>query len=245
MEICVFGYEGYYKPSSATFGKTRIDKNSNPKSHQGIDLFARVGTPVYACMDGMVISSEDQHNRGILIIKITDKQVEILKKMEKNDYTNLMSNEVKTYDGSTNKYNPDSNIFVFRYMHMSKVFVSKNKSVKCGDIIGETGIKNAYGNNYEGIRDPHLHFEIASSDAIKTGATGLNYRINPRVFINYKVPSIDLSNPIRIEFEQVKDYYTKGIIKNNIHKQHLDIAKEQFLEQVECVLNPAPYRIKQ
>ena len=56
---------------------------------------------------------------------------------------------------------------------------------------------------------------------------------------------IDLSNPIRIEFEQVKDYYTKGIIKNNIHKQHLDVAKEQFPEQVKCVLNPAPYRTKQ
>ena len=247
MEICLFSEGGHYKPFHNTFGlKVRDGKTK----HQGVDLYARVGTPVYACMDGEIISTKGQHNVGTVILKVTGKQVEILRNMEKKDYQNILYKEIKTenYRDDSLNFKYDSDMFVFRYMHLDEVYVTNignKKYVKCGQIIGRSGIKSPEGSKYTKSHNPHLHFEISSSDAMRTGETGLNYRINPRVFINYKIPNIDLSNYIELYIDKVKDYYTKGIIDEIKHKQHLDVAKEQFPEQVKCVLNPAPYRTKQ
>ena len=237
MEICLFSESGHYKPWYSSFSATTRDI-----VHQGIDLYARVGTPVYACMDGEIISTKSQHNVGIVVLKVTGKQVEILRKMEKKDYQNILHKEIKTENFSDDNLNfkYDSDMFVFRYMHLDEVYIT-NKYVKCGQIIGRSGIKSPKGGIYKDSHNPHLHFEISSSDAMKTGLTGLKYRINPRVYINYKMPDMDLSSEYILSVSTCKEYF-KSATGNNAY---LNNAYEEFREQVECMLNPTPYRIKQ
>lgn len=243
MEICLFSQGGHYKPFHNTFG---LKVRDGTTKHQGVDLFARVGTPVYACMDGEIISTKGQHNDGTVILKVTGKQVEILRNMEKKDYQNILYNEIKTenYRDDNLNFKYDSDMFVFRYMHLDEVYVTNtetDKYVKCGQIIGRSGIKEYANKKYDNSHNPHLHFEISSSDAMKTGKTGLNYRINPRVYINYKIPNLDLSSRYTLSVTTCQEYFKSGV-SNNVY---LNNAYKEFREQVECMLNPAPYRIKQ
>ncbi|MBR4134263.1 MAG: hypothetical protein IKU04_07055, partial [Bacteroidales bacterium] len=48
-------YANYY---GGTFGETRTDLAGNPKKHDGLDLYAEVGTPVYALCSGVVTKAE-------------------------------------------------------------------------------------------------------------------------------------------------------------------------------------------
>ena len=243
MEICLFSEGGHYKPWYSSFSATTRDD-----AHQGIDLYARVGTPVYACMDGEIISEEWQHNNGNVILKVTGKQVEILRNMEKKDYQNILYNEIKTesYRKDSLNFKYDSDMFVFRYMHLDEVYVTNignKKYVKCGQIIGRSGIKKNANEKYYNSHNPHLHFEIASSDKITNNKSdgGLKHRINPRVYINYKIPNLDLSSSYILSVTTCQEYFKSGFGNN----AYLNNAYKEFREQVECMLNPAPYRIQQ
>ncbi len=50
MEIALFNMK-QYRPSHGAFGNMR---EKGGKIHTGLDLFALDGTPVYACMDGII-----------------------------------------------------------------------------------------------------------------------------------------------------------------------------------------------
>ena len=86
----------------------------------------------------------------------------------------------------------------------------------------------------------HL-IEISSSDAMKIGPTGLKYRVNPHVYINYRMPDLDLSNKYMLSVSTCKKYFESAAGNN----AYLNNAYEEFREQVECMLNPEPYRIRQ
>lgn len=168
--------------------------------------------------------------------------------MEKKDYQNILYNEIKTnnYRDDSLNFKYDSDMFVFRYMHLDEVYVTNignKKYVKCGQMIGRSGIKTPSGGKYTNSHNPHLHFEIASSDKITNNNTdgGLKHRINPRVYINYKIPNMDLSSNYILSFSTCQEYFKSGVGNN----AYLNNAYKEFREQVECMLNPAPYRIKQ
>ena len=48
-------YVNYY---GGTFGETRVDRDGKPKRHDGLDLYAEVGTPVYAAYAGVITKAE-------------------------------------------------------------------------------------------------------------------------------------------------------------------------------------------
>ena len=54
MKIASSNTWGNYK--GGTFGMTRKDEDGNPKRHQGIDLLATEGTPIFAMYSGVILS---------------------------------------------------------------------------------------------------------------------------------------------------------------------------------------------
>jgi hypothetical protein len=137
-----------------TFGMVRtevVNGQSQPKPHQGWDLYAPVGTLCYAIGNGKVVRRDDvptsEHTGlgSLLIIEI--------------------DSDVCTIDGHS---------VYATYAHLSSIDVSLNARVTKCQLIGKTGITgNAY--NMSGL-DQHLHFELRKS--IWPG-TGLQNRFNP------------------------------------------------------------------
>lgn len=55
LETCKLRTAGLASVNSAKFGLVRNNANGTPRAHQGIDLQANVGTPVYAVADGQIV----------------------------------------------------------------------------------------------------------------------------------------------------------------------------------------------
>jgi murein DD-endopeptidase MepM/ murein hydrolase activator NlpD len=106
-------------------------KRNGNRVHEGIDLFAEEGSPVFASRFGIVIVSR----------RVEDNS----KKTGSGNYIVL-----RHPGGITTSY-----------AHLSKVYVSKYRFVRQGQIIGRVG---KTGNaNYPDIR-AHLHFEVRKND---------------------------------------------------------------------------------
>ncbi len=96
-------------------------ERSGRRLHEGIDLYAAVGTPVLAARSGKVIAARHTRGMGNFVI-------------------------IRHWGNITTIYG-----------HLSKIYVSKGRFVRQGDVIGAVG---KTGNaNYRGIM-PHLHFEV-------------------------------------------------------------------------------------
>lgn len=52
------------KSLNNSFGMVRTDTNGNPKPHQGWDIAAMIGTPVYAIADGVIEFTKEQGDYG-------------------------------------------------------------------------------------------------------------------------------------------------------------------------------------
>lgn len=168
---------GNYKPVNGAYGKVR---NGYTKFHSGLDLFALPyikdeyeGTPVYACLDGVVVESTPGNSAGQTIRIRINNTKELLEQEKKVGYKlefskgEIMGIDIKETD----------KVF-FIYMHLSKRLVKEDEYVKAGQIIGYSGVSGSIAN---GIPSPHLHLEIAT---VKNAyGTGENKRTNPARFI--------------------------------------------------------------
>ena len=153
--------------AGATFGNTRKYANGNPKPHDGIDLYAEVGTPVYAMADGEVV----------LIVTTQPNKIDGAYPSEYHGDRNGAGNRIKI------KSIINGQIVYFSYWHLQAGnpvgidrngnTLKENSHVYAGDIIGYTGIT---GNADENV--PHLHLGIQNSDA--------NW-INPTTYLNATV----------------------------------------------------------
>jgi murein DD-endopeptidase MepM/ murein hydrolase activator NlpD len=115
-----------------TFGYTRMN---GKKFHDGIDLIAPVGTPIYSIKDGVVK-------------KVISTQVQGLPNYKDNKGDN---------NGAGNRVTILSGNLALSYWHLSKVdkLIRVGDSVKRGQIIGLSG---STGNaNRPGSSGPHLH----------------------------------------------------------------------------------------
>lgn len=236
MEICLFSQGGNYKPWNASFGETREEKKGDyiPRDHAGVDLFAPIGMPVYACLDGVYHIVGKTY--GTAYIVVDKDEIEILKNMYNKNYKTLYNYSgnpykynVKTLKGELlfgSQFNINSSNFVLRYQHLSS-FESKlnGKHVKRGTIIGKTGVTGAGDNNY----GPHLHFEIGN-----TANAGLKYKANPAAFCNIKFPERVFTQEI---LEQLKGGKSKKILFEDIN--YLKLVYPYFKEQVEYLLKKA------
>ena len=161
------------KYSAGRYGYTR----PNGRFHNGIDLHAEVGTPVYAMMDGIVtrvVSSQpDRDSKYPTKTKLPPDY-----ESDPNNDTNDAGNRI------TIKSEFDGDVVLHSYWHLQAgspiaINPSTQKPYKVGDkvlkgtIIGYTGIT---GNAYN-VPNPHLHLNMRKN--------GKN--CNPEEFLNATV----------------------------------------------------------
>lgn len=139
--------------NSARFGWTRKDEQGRTTCHQGIDLDAKVGTPLYAIADGTVLYAGAVKNDYGNIIILSFKPANAWLRF-------LASHGIRDNDG----------VFHALYAHLEGVNV-KPGPVRRGQFIGSVGIS---GNGDQ--RYPHLHFEISK---VARFAPRLKDRIDP------------------------------------------------------------------
>lgn len=121
------------------FGMVR---NNGKRPHQGWDLWAPVGTPIYAVADGL-----------IEFVKINS-----------GDYGTQICASFE------NTQTPGSLLYVF-YAHLSQVYVTEKMWVQEGQMLGLTG-KTGNAKGFTSIEDEHLHFEVRTEAAPGLGLKG-------------------------------------------------------------------------
>lgn len=174
-QLARYNISGIDRPYSNMFGMVRIAPVTFlPKKHQGVDLFAKPGTPVYACVDGTVVRSEVVPEYG-KVVTIKAKNPDYVRS-RKRPYTLKYPEHHEMEHGPGFNENGD---FYFFYAHLIESYVQLGQEVKAGDVIGKTGT-SGFGTT----KDPHLHFEILNIRQ----ATGLNNRVNPAFYVDFKFP---------------------------------------------------------
>ena len=186
---------GAEKPKNGAFGLVRTKIDGSKKAHTGLDLFADIGTPCFACLDGEIESlHEDPGGYGdVLVLKVKGE-----------DLRNSRNNSSLEYQGEFeqgDEFNINADYFYLRYCHMSVRLESLKKGVKvnAGDLLGYTGDTG----NAKGAINPHLHFEIAmkpryNKSTKKDAETNkLGYKINPAFFVNLEEMDIDLQTKVK------------------------------------------------
>ena len=171
MQICAYSFKGHRKPYFASF-------HYRPgRAHQGVDLFAKINTPVYACLDGRIVFASNAGDYGNMIVLAIyeESQVLIFKNRRKENFTPYYS--VEYTDGPN--FKKDSNLFYLAYAHLSSFCVIDGDEVKAGDIIGYSGETG----NAKGTKGPHVHFEVR--DDQKPGRS-TNHRCNPALYFDYE-----------------------------------------------------------
>ena len=170
MEIRFDGVQnagGLRTVNGARFGMTR---NGGTRPHQGIDLYARPGTPVFAIADGVIdrvrLSDPDYGQDILLKFRPSAAWLEHLARAGAADR-----------DG----------ILYAQYAHLGSIKVGSGASVKRGQILGTTGVTGNADQRY-----PHLHFELRKIRNPGAGQLGLQNRINPEVVFAH----IDYSKPV-------------------------------------------------
>ncbi|PLF12243.1 peptidoglycan DD-metalloendopeptidase family protein [Klebsiella quasipneumoniae] len=166
LDICKIRTHGLSGPRAASFGSNVRHVHGVPRPHQGVDIEALPGTPIYAVADGRVAMIRDNGDYG--------KQICIIIQIE-----DLPENKISLcqYDG-----NQLQDVYFF-YAHLSEINsdISHDSSVKCGDVLGKTGCTG----NADGMTTielgAHLHFEARR---IERPGRGIIDRIDPVPFID-------------------------------------------------------------
>ena len=127
-------------PIGGSFGPVR---SSGARLHQGWDLYAAIGTTVYAVSPGVVEYAETRGDYGTQVcVRLDEKAL------------------------SPIQSGPAPPRYAF-YAHLSAVFVRAGRAVLEGDEIGLTGNSGNAGNT-----PPHLHFELRTTARPSTGLSG-------------------------------------------------------------------------
>ena len=165
-----------YNIAGARFGNTRTGKNGKPKFHQGIDLDAVPGTPIYALFDGIIDLNSSfitsQPNR-IMNDEIRKAEYPDEYRGDRNDAGNRFSV----------RHVINGKEIVVSYWHLHELHpvvvragreLAPGDSVMAGDLIGYTGVTG----NSDPER-PHLHFGIKKNGEWIDPAFYLNAEISP------------------------------------------------------------------
>lgn len=194
-KITYFNYGGEEKPNMAKFGMVR---RGGTRPHQGVDIFAKPGTDVFAVLDGKIVDLyADKNGYGLnLYLEVNPNDLE---KLKRSDYKPKESFGEKLF--GTN-YNFMAKPKYIRYAHMSKVFVKLGDTVKAGQVIGKTGVTG----NANKARDPHLHFEVA----FEMRGKGLMNRVCPLMYFKIKTEDEMTKQDIQVQREASKVEWTEN-----------------------------------
>lgn len=134
----------------------RFDGNRGDHKHGGLDLAASVSTPVYSMCDGMVTMVRDVFREGVPF----------------EDYDSSIDKRIRNAGNVVWIKSANANV-VYRYLHLSRIFVEEGESVSAGEVIGLVGTT---GNaNTSGCAGPHLHLETWDSET--------DTKVNPEKYI--------------------------------------------------------------
>ncbi|MFK8269115.1 M23 family metallopeptidase [Capnocytophaga cynodegmi] len=196
-QITLYTSGGNKRPWRSAFGYVRQDLKRN---HHGLDLFAVIGTPVYACLPGKIvriINDVDGYGDGF-ILKIDKDYLEEFKNQRRN-YEPYYVKSKRTYSSkeySMSGYDYDfeeyegikeSDDVFLAYAHLSEVNVTLNQVITADEyqtkVLGKTGDT---GKAAKGTKGPHLHFEIRSVVTHKKGEDKYLSLYNPAYYVDYK-----------------------------------------------------------
>lgn len=164
LDVCTLRTAGLVSKRGAMFGWTR---SGGKKNHQGIDLVANPGTPIYAVADGVVYSKPSTSASYA--------------------YGNTLVLEVGIDDlppaqaAECRRVHPYGRTIGFFYAHLNELPDERKKVVKCGDIIGKSGSTGNANKMTTISLGAHLHFEVRLE--ARTLAPGLQNRVDPLPFI--------------------------------------------------------------
>lgn len=171
IESCQIRTAGMISARSASFGQdVRRDAAGNPRPHQGVDIKAEPGTPIYAVADGhiqfIIRNPSDTAPYGKTLCIVVDI----------NDLPEDKKELCKYED------QPLERVYFF-YAHLSEIspHLSRNAKVECGDILGKTGHTGNANRMTTIARGAHLHFEVRTR--WDTGL-GCDFHLDPSPFID-------------------------------------------------------------
>lgn len=148
------------------FGMVR---NNGTKAHQGIDLIAVPGTPIYAVADGRAVAVPTPGAYGkTLVLKVG---IDDLPEPQRSKALQSMPNVSHVY---------------FYYAHLNEMLDgAAARNVSAGDIIGKTGNSGNATSMVTVATGAHLHFEVRKVPNIPKikGQNPLINRVDPLPFI--------------------------------------------------------------
>lgn len=176
-QLCLYSQGGEVKkPWHGSFGpKIRDGVNK----HTGMDLFAKPGTNVYACVKSKVVRSEINSSLfgQMIVLEVIEEGIEVIKSRRKNPFRLKYANKSEIESQNFNHNGP----FYLVYAHFKEKKVAIGDIVHAGKVIGLTGTSGYSGAPFS-TKNPHLHFEIMNVEK----QAGLNNKCNPGVYLTYK-----------------------------------------------------------
>lgn len=165
------GGGGMFGKHWGLFGTTR-----DGHVHQGVDLFAPIGTEVRACVHAEVYEVKWHSGYGNTVtLKVINNDDFY---HHRRDYNLKYGDQGEIIQGPL--FNKKDNIFLF-YAHLDEVLVKKGgPKVNAGTVIAKSGVSGIK----KGTCAPHLHFEIFTTKYAV--GMGLKYRCNPGFYVHYK-----------------------------------------------------------
>jgi murein DD-endopeptidase MepM/ murein hydrolase activator NlpD len=163
LATCTLRTANLASKKGATFGMVR---DNGAKPHQGIDLCAVPGTPIFAVADGIAYPYRDSSKKGYgntLILEV--------------DIDDLPDHQADLIRAAGKK----SGTVGFVYAHLDEL-PAKQKVFHAGEVMGKSGHTGNADNMTTINKGAHLHFEVRL-DALKR-TKGLTNRIDPLPFIN-------------------------------------------------------------
>ncbi len=167
LDICLIRTRGLPSAKSASFGGWRNAPNGRRYQHQGVDIKAELGTPIYAVADGRIAFIANQGAQGYglqlcLVVQVNDLP--------------LGKESLCIYNE-----NSLSKVYFF-YAHLSEIHpeIVARTSVKCGDILGKTGCPGNANGMIDIASGAHLHFEVRTTER----SPGIINHLDPAQFID-------------------------------------------------------------